>query len=108
MMNSEEALARPFSACTRRKERSGKRRPRYASPSPHSSMGRGEKKNSLLARRFYLGLRKQVFRAVLVGPVLHGAHLALARCQADPGAERGLMVQRPHHHRAGDGVRLQV
>ena len=44
MMNSDEALASPFSACTKRKERSGTRWPRYCIPSPRAfgDEGRGE------------------------------------------------------------------
>src|SRR5436190_24276348 len=101
MMNSEEALARPFSACTKRKVRSGKRWPRYcshirfavipglvlgiqpaASAGAWGTMDPGDKHRDdtlLLARRLHLGLGEQVFRPVLVLPVLHGAHLGLQR-----------------------------
>src|SRR4030095_14875477 len=125
MMNSDDAEASPFSACTKRKERSGTRWPRYRIVIPGLVPGLQPSRSaraaarwipgtspgmtpSLLAHRLHLVLGEQVLGAVLVFPALHGALLVFERRLAHPGAQRRLVIERAHHHRPGNRLGLQA
>src|SRR5262245_50745728 len=120
MMNSDEALASPFNACTNRKDRSmiaPCRRCRRPRPDPKPLQrpaaaaanptypGEIRPNSSLfLARGLYVGLGKHVVGTVLVAPVLHASELTVAAGLADPGAHRRLLIEGAHRNRAEDGI----
>src|SRR5581483_5404872 len=107
MMKSDDALARPLSACTRRKDGSGKRWPRCL-PLPMPGEAWGEGVQLLLPCGLHLGVGEEVLGAVLVLPILHGAALSLPGGLADPGAHGRLLVERADGHGADRGGELEI
>src|SRR5215813_1157722 len=136
MMNSDEALASPLSACTRRNETSGKRVPREHSVeavpdlpwdrpwgrpwairvrSTRGPLG-GRVERCELAFGFalflalgpHLSFREQVLGAVLVLPILHAAHLAVSGRLAHPGAHGALVIERANCERTCHRSELEV
>src|SRR5215510_1814733 len=118
IMNSVEALASPFNACSSRKEtsirapcaphaRAAPPRTRRRAGAPEcADRARAAEASGLLilARGLHLGFGEHVLGAVLIAPVLHGTDLALLAGLADPGAHGRLLIDRAHEDRAEDGI----